>query len=130
MELGWISWADKRGTPTVEDGPAAARGARRSGPCLSDGVPRLSAQPRNSAHVAGLGGAVDRQRAEPVPANGIGSVRFALEALERCYRPPSVTTFDQGPQPKALCALTLTPQSGTQSTVKLAPSVVPETVCV
>ena len=46
------------------------------------------------------------------------------------YRPPSVTTLDEAPHPKELCACTVSDQFGVQSTVKLAVSVVPDTVCV
>ena len=37
---------------------------------------------------------------------------------------------DQGPQPTALCARTVTDQSGISLTIKLAVSVVPDTICV
>lgn len=53
---------------------------------------------------------------------------FGLPTLS--YKPPSVTGVEDGPQPAALCACTVTVQFGIKSTVKYVVSVVPSTVCV
>ncbi len=53
---------------------------------------------------------------------------FGLPTLN--YKPPSLTGVEDGPQPAALCACTVTVQFGIKSTAKYVVSVVPPTVCV
>ena len=60
----------------------------------------------------------------------VASFVVSKGACEWSYRPPRLKTLDNGPDPKALCACTVMDQFGFQSSVKLALSVVPETVCV
>ncbi|HZQ47213.1 MAG TPA: hypothetical protein VFC07_09385, partial [Verrucomicrobiae bacterium] len=74
------------------------------------------------------GSAVKVQQAAQNPGNNKLSV--SQPWTNPGYKPPSVTGADKGPQPKALCPCTFTVQFGTQSTVKLAVSVVPDTVWV
>jgi len=71
-------------------------------------------------------------RPAPGEVIGVGSVSgenlFCLPTLS--YKPPNVIGVDDGPQPAALCACTVTDQPGLESAVKYAVSVAPDTVCV